>query len=291
MGLAEFVPAEARQTFVRRVDSEVELRSKLLPLTASAFNVLDLKMASGRFMSDDPAAAEAVINETLARQMWPDESALGKTFALNYSRRSYVIVGIVRDSHLTSPSEVERVVHVAPFTGLPVVLARTAPGLERAARALVASVDPQLQVTLTPLSKTLEQTLENARIGAAIASGLGAVALLLAIIGVFGVFSYLVEERRYEIGIRLALGASSAEIGAALFRASRGAVAGGLIAGLTLSAIAGMSLRRFLFGLSPADPVSYLVVSLVLGTAAIIATAIPIARALRVDPAVTLKAE
>ena len=116
-------------------------------------------------------------------------------------------------------------------------------------------------------------------------------ALLLAIVGVFGVFSYLVEERRYEIGIRLALGASPAEIGAALFRASRGAVAGGLVAGLTLSAIAGMSLRRFLFGLSPADPVSYFVVSLVLGTAAIIATAVPIARALRVDPAVTLKAE
>jgi predicted permease len=289
IGMASTVPAAADQRSVRSADSEIEFRCKVLALTASAFAVLDLKIASGRFASDDPAAAEAVINETLARQMWPTESALGKTLTL--SRRTYSIVGIARDAHLTSPSEIEPTVHVAPYAGLPVLLARTTPGLERTITALVRPLDPQLDLDLMPLTETVKQTLENARIGAAIASGLGVVALLLAIVGVFGVFSYLVEERRYEIGIRLALGASPAEIGAALFLASRGAVAGGLVAGLTLSAIAGMSLRRFLFGLSPADPVSYLVVSLVLGTAAIIATAIPIARALRVDPAVTLKAE
>ena len=291
IGMASTVPAAANPTSVRPAHSEIEFRCKVLALTASAFAVLDLRIASGRLASDDTAAAEAVINETLARQMWPSETALGKTLTLNRNRRTYTIVGIARDAHLTSPSEVEPTVHVAPYAGTPVLLARTTPGLERTIAALVRPLDPQLDVDLMPLTETLKQTLENARIGAAIASGLGTVALLLAIIGVFGVFSYLVEERRYEIGIRLALGASPAEIGATLFRASRGAAAGGLVAGLTLSAIASMSLRRFLFGLSPADPVSYLVVSAVLGTAAIIATAIPIARALRVDPAVTLKAE
>ena len=291
VGVAGAPPAGANQTSVRSSDSEVEFRCKLLTLTAPAFAVLDLRLATGRFASDDPAAAEAVINETLARQMWPAESALGKTLTISSNRRRYTVVGIARDAHLTSLSEIEPTVHIAPFTGLPVLLARTTPDLESRIASLVASVDPELGIKLTPLTATVEETLDNARTGASVAAGLGAVALLLAIIGVFGVFSYLVEERRYEIGIRLALGASSAEIGAALFRASQGAVAGGLIAGLTLSAIAGMSLRRFLFGLSPADPVSYLVVSLVLGTAAIIATAIPVARALRVDPAVTLKAE
>ena len=133
--------------------------------------------------------------------------------------------------------------------------------------------------------------MEAAIAGAAIAGGLGIVALLLAIIGVFGVFSYLVEERRQEIGIRLALGASRLQIGGALFRATRTAVAGGLLAGLGLSAIAGMTLRRFLFGLSPADPVSYAAVAAVLGIAALIATAVPVRRALHVDPAVTLKTE
>jgi ABC-type antimicrobial peptide transport system permease subunit len=128
-------------------------------------------------------------------------------------------------------------------------------------------------------------------VGVVIAGSLAAIALVLAIIGVFGVFSYLIEERRKEIGIRLALGASRVRVRAALFTATRGAVIGGLAAGLLLSALAGMLLRRFLFGLSPADPASYAAAALVLGVAALAATALPLRRALRIDPALTLKAE
>jgi ABC-type antimicrobial peptide transport system permease subunit len=124
-----------------------------------------------------------------------------------------------------------------------------------------------------------------------IAGALGAVALLLAIVGVFGVFSYLVEERRYEIGIRLALGASRRQIAAALARATRGAMMGGLVGGLALSIAAGIALQRFLFGLSPADPLTYLIVAIVLALAALLATAGPVRRAVRVDPAATLKAD
>ena len=130
-GLASAVPAAADQASVRPGHSEIEYRCKVLPLTASAFTVLDLKIASGRFASDDPAAAEAVINETLARQIWPTESALGKTLTVSRNRSPYTIVGIAKDAHLTSPSEIEPIVHVAPYTGLPVLLARTTPGLER----------------------------------------------------------------------------------------------------------------------------------------------------------------
>jgi ABC-type antimicrobial peptide transport system permease subunit len=163
--------------------------------------------------------------------------------------------------------------------------------VEQKVKALVASVDPALTVTLTPLSETVRQTLQNAMVGAAIASSLGVIALGLAIIGVFGVFSYLIEERRREIGIRLALGATRTQIRLALLGAIRGAVIGGLGAGLPLSAIAGIALRPFLFGLSPADPVSYALVAVVLAAAALAATAIPVRRALRIDPAVTLRAD
>ena len=88
IGIASTVPAAADQTSVRPAHSEIEYRCKVLPLTASAFAVLDLKIASGRFASDDPAAAEAVINETLARQIWPTESALGKTLTVSRNRQS-----------------------------------------------------------------------------------------------------------------------------------------------------------------------------------------------------------
>jgi predicted permease len=278
---------------VRRADSDAEFHVQVVPLSASAFRVLDLSLVAGRFASDDPTIGEVVINETLARMVWPGETVLGKPLvqAGRNSLRRYEIVGVVRDAHLTSFSTVEPILHVPPSSGIPVLLARTAPGTGDKLRALVSAVDPELVVTVRPLSASAGRMLENARIGAAIAGGLGILALLLAIVGVFGVFSYLVEERRREIGIRLALGASRIQIGATLFRACRRAIAGGLIAGVLLSVISGQALRGFLFGLSPLDPASYLGVALVLGVAALTATAIPVRRALRIDPAVTLKAE
>jgi len=130
----------------------------------------------------------------------------------------------------------------------------------------------------------------TARGGAITAGGLGAVALLLAMVGVYGVFSYLVEERRREIGIRLALGASRLDIRRTVFRATRWALVGGLAGGLVLSAIAGLALQGFLFGLSPADPLSYVALAAILAATALLATLAPIRRASRVDPATTLRA-
>ena len=293
-GLADSMPRRGwagLETFVRRPASDVEHRAQLVPLSATAFEILEVRLASGRWASDDAAAGEAVVNERLARQLWPDENPLGQSLAISFNRRTYSIIGVTRDAHLTSLQEIQPTVHVAPGFGMPSLLVRTAPGLEQKIKTLVAAVDPALAVTVTPLSASMARTLEFRMVGAGIAGAIGIVALLLAIVGVFGVFSYLVEERRREIGIRLALGASRAWIGGALFNASRGAVASGLIVGLSLSVIAGLALRRFLFGLSPVDPVSYLAVAAVLIIAALLATAIPIRRALRVDPATTLKAE
>jgi putative ABC transport system permease protein len=293
-GIAGTIPASARVgmfTFTKVPGSEVVFRCKLVPLTAAAANLLELGLVTGRWASDDLANQEIVLNATLARQMWPGESAVGKSVMLGFTDRTYVVVGVARDAHLTSLSAVEPMAHVPLTVGLPVLLARTEPGLDQRVKTLVAAVDPELTATLTPLSESVRDTLHNAMAGVAIAGALGAVALLLAIIGVFGVFSYLVEERRYEIGIRLAMGASRRQVAAALARATRGAVTGGLIGGLALSFAAGIALQRFLFGLSPADPLTYLIVATVLGLAALLATAGPVRRAVRVDPAVTLKAE
>jgi predicted permease len=292
-GLADLGIGGSRglDTSARRPGSEVEHRSKLVPLSKAASEVLELRLASGRWPSDDPAAREAVVNERLARQLWRDEDPLGRPLVVDFDSRVYSIVGVARDAHLTSLQEVEPTIHVAPAFGMPSLLVRIGPGVEPRARALVASVDPALTVTVTPLLSSMQRTLEFRLVGAGVAATLGIIALALAIVGVFGVFSCLVEERGREIGIRLALGASRAGIGRALFDASRGAVASGLVAGLALSLVAGMSLRRFLFGLSPLDPISYLVVGTILVGAAVFATAIPLRRAMRVDPATTLKAD
>jgi ABC-type antimicrobial peptide transport system permease subunit len=127
--------------------------------------------------------------------------------------------------------------------------------------------------------------------GVSIASGLGLISLLLASIGLFGVFAYLVEDRRREIGVRLALGARPADVRRSVAAMARGPIVGGLAAGLLLAVTGGAILRNNLYGLSMLDPLSYLAVAAILGLSALTASAIPLRRATRVDPAVTLRQE
>ena len=180
--------------------------------------------------------------------------------------------------------------HIAADAGaLHILTARTTEA-EATIRSILKNLEPTASIRFTPLSESIQATMATARGGAITAGGLALVGLLLAMIGVYGVFSYLVEERRREIGIRVALGAGRREIRQTVFRATRWALIGGLTGGLMLSAIAGVALERFLFGLSPADPLSYLALAGILGATAILATLAPIRRATRVDPAITLGA-
>lgn len=278
------------RTRLREPQSEVLFEAHVVPVAEAAPQILGLRLASGRWPSTDPAALEAVVNRTLAENMWGG-NALGKSVAIGFTRdRVYTVVGVANDAHLTAFDHVAPVVHIAPLS-LPVLVARTARNVDAQLTRLVASVDPELIVTVVPLSQPFERTLEQARVGAAVAAGLGAVAIALAIIGVFSVFAYLVEERRQEIGVRLALGASRTHVGLAMLHATRTAVGGGLVVGLGLALAAGITLRGFLFGLSPVDPVSYAIAALVLVVSAAVAMAIPVRRALRIAPVIALRAE
>jgi ABC-type antimicrobial peptide transport system permease subunit len=130
-----------------------------------------------------------------------------------------------------------------------------------------------------------------ARVGSWVAWGIGAVGLLLASIGAFGVFAYAVEERRREIGIRMAMGAQAAQVIRLVLRTTQSSVLMGLGAGVVLTAVAAPLLRSYLYGLSPFDPVAYLQVSGLLLAAALMATWIPARRATRINPAITLRAD
>ena len=295
VALAEWVPASTRpgaMTSVRPDPGTVEYPAMLMRLTSNVFDVLGVPVVEGRPHADPPASAEAVINQTLARRLWPEGGAVGKKLHLNFQNSVFTIVGVARDAHLTGLGEIESVVFTsAALADFRVALAPAEPALRDRMTALAKQVDPKVTVTLTPLAKTVQSSLRNAWTGAAVATGLAAIALLLAVIGIFGVFSYLVEERRREIGIRLALGATRGQVRTALAHACRRPIMMGLVLGLGLSILAGMALRSALFGLSPLDPVSYLIVTAVLLVSAVVATAVPVRRAVCVDPAVTLRAE
>ena len=293
IGLVSTVPASARpglSTSVRQPNVEVDYSISLFPMSTSAAEVLKLELVTGRWSSDDPREREAVVNETLARLIWGNVAAIGRTLSLDFNDTDFVIVGVARDAHLRGPREVEPMMHIAADQGALYVLTARTTEAENAIGAILRTLEPTASIRFTPLSESIHATMAMARGGAIAAGGLAVVALLLAMIGVYGVFSYLVEERSREIGIRLALGAGRREIRQTVFRATRWALIGGMAGGLVLSAIAGRGLQRFLFGLSPADPLSYLALAAILVAAAVLATLAPIRRATRVDPAISLRA-
>jgi putative ABC transport system permease protein len=278
--------------YVRRQDQAEtwNVRAMERTLSPSGFALLGLEFVAGGPYSERQESREAVINEMLARQLWPGEDAIGRTVLADDER--YVITGVLRDAHYTTPMAIRPMFHRAPeLTSMQLLFRTDRDGAAAEVRALVQSVDPRFRLTVFPVTANINESLEERRFVAGLAWSIGLLGLGLATIGVFGVFAYAVEERRREIGVRLALGARARHVVRALFDVNRWSVGGGVVAGLLMSVTAGFLLRSYLFGLSPLDPVAYLGVSAVMAAAAVLATAVPARRALRVDPAVTLKTE
>jgi putative ABC transport system permease protein len=142
-----------------------------------------------------------------------------------------------------------------------------------------------------PLSDDLKEALRALRLASQFAWALGGLAIVLATAGAFGVFAFMVEERRREIGVRMMLGATSSTVVRTVIGGVRGPLLFGLGGGLLLSMIGAQLLRSNLYGLSPFDPITYLGIAAILTIAALFATWIPARRATRIDPAVTLRGE
>jgi ABC-type antimicrobial peptide transport system permease subunit len=168
---------------------------------------------------------------------------------------------------------------------------RESAGTRQVLEQVIHAFDPRLTLTTESVSAQVLDALDNSIFGASVASGLGMLAMWLSIVGVFGVTAFTVEERRRELGIRLALGARRMDIRHTLIGAARWPLAGGLVTGLGLSVLGGFLLRSFLIEVSPLDPASYALVAGLMMCAAGLATWLPMRRAVRVDPAVTLRAE
>lgn len=271
--------------------SVLEYESVLLrPVTSTYFDVLGIPMVRGRMFSSG-APGEAVVNESFVRQYWSSEDVIGKT-ARDVDRKggirqTFTIVGVVKDTHLTGLERIDPVIFTPTQTGM--FLTRGGPEMFERIRTAVLERQPTVTVTREPLRESLRKQLVNERTGATIAWALGLLGLALAAVGIFGVFAYAVEERRREIGIRLALGAAGRQIMAPLIATSGRALILGLGAGLLLSLACGPVLRRQLHGLHPLDPIAYAGVIALVAVTATLATLVPGRRACRVDPAVTLR--
>jgi predicted permease len=266
------------------------------------FETMGIPIVKGRAITEqDKADGEpvAVINETLARRYWPDADPLGRTIRADLGTPR-VVVGVMKDGKYGALDEESQ-----PYLCIPLEQAeyqkRFHVVLEAAGdpQALIQPVlhevrqlSPNLPVsTIATVTQHLGLSVGSARALAALVGGFGLLALLLALVGVYGVMSYSVARRTHEFGIRVALGArGSAIVGMVLSQGLRMTVIG-VAAGLLLALGVTRVLSGFLHEVSPLDPVVFAAVSLALAATALLACFIPARRAASVDPTTALRAE
>jgi ABC-type lipoprotein release transport system permease subunit len=258
------------------------------------FDVLKIPVVSGRnFIRGDADRHSIIVNEALARKFWPGQNAVGQP--VTAARGAGQVVGIVRDAQVSGLGPVEPMMFL-PFNGdqHAAILLRTVENTaewRRRIEEIVAREEPHAVVSAGSLSAQIDKWLTAARTGAALATALGLLALLLAVIGVYGVIAYSVEQRRSEIGVRMALGARSSEIVWFVVRSNGRALAVGLACGLSLAVVISKLMQSYLFGLRPLDPAAYGAVLGVMLAAGVAASAIPARRAARIAPLAALRCE
>ena len=247
--------------------------------------------------TDTPEAPRVVIiNETMARQFWPDQEAVGKRFRFFGQPALTEVIGVARDSKYNFLGEnaqpfIYQPLRQVPQPAVTLHLRGANPaGALGTVRALVQQMEPSIPLTgVFTMETVFDQALWAPRMGALLLGVFGALALLLASIGVYGVMAYSVSQRTRELGIRLALGATTASVRGLVFRQGLTLTIIGVVFGVTGAVVGARQIAALLFGVQALDPVTFVVIPVVLVLVASLATYIPARRASRVDPADALR--
>jgi putative ABC transport system permease protein len=266
------------------------------------FRTYGVPLLAGRDFTDaDGATAPrvAVINESLARYLFGERSAVGEQLTFGGPKPS-TIVGVVADVRMSAPRPGSPPAIYFPLaqsapSGYATISMRTRSdplALVPLVRAAVRSVDPEQPVAgVTTMDEVLAEFMAPRRFNALLLGSFAALALVLAALGLYGVISYIVTQRTREIGIRMALGADRGDVVQAVLRQGMGLAAVGVVLGVTASLALTRVLAGLLFQVQSRDPFVFAVVPLLLLAVAALAIVIPARRASRVDPAVALRAE
>ncbi len=254
--------------------------------------------------SDGPDARPvAMVNQAMARMLWPGQDALGKRFRNGgwpmEGKPWITVVGIVSDikqTGLDKPARPEMYIPEQQSANLPPVLAvRTrgaSAGIVDAIREQIRSVDPDQPIAdVETMEQVLDREVFERRLQTILLSAFAGLALLVSAFGVYGVVSYIVEQSRHEIGVRMALGARPVEAIRHVLGSGLRMVAGGVATGLIVALAVTRFLSHVLFGIGPRDVATFAAVSVVLVVVGALAVLIPAARATRVNPITALREE
>jgi ABC-type antimicrobial peptide transport system permease subunit len=241
-----------------------------------------------------------IVNQALAREMWPGQDPLGQRVAMEWDRDIQAeVVGVVGDVRLRALDTPARATLYWPQAQIAntfmTLMLRTGAAPETLAaglRSIVAELDPKLPLSkVRPLTEVVETSLSSRRFLLVLTAAFASLALLLAGIGIYGVISYAVVRRTPEIGVRLALGAQRNDVVRMVIGDTLRLSALGVVLGLGAAAATGRLLQGLLFGVGPWDPGSYLAVALVALVVAAGVASLPAYRATRIDPAAALREE
>lgn len=279
-------------------------------VTPGYLGTLGISLVTGRDLEirdDREAPGAVVINEALARRYFPDDDPIGERIsglpphlALGgFLVEEFEIVGVAADVRYFGLSESARPslylpVSQAPFRRMSFAVRATGDpdALTRAARAEVTGLDPAVPVSrIDTMERIVSASVARERFSMVLLGLFAAVALTLAAVGIYGVISYSISRRTAELGIRMAVGASSADVLKMVMVQGTKLAGWGLGAGLVAAAILSRVMSSQLYGVSAMDPWTFLGVALVLGLVAVVATYIPAHRAARIDPALTIQGE
>ncbi|HUO66555.1 MAG TPA: ABC transporter permease, partial [Gammaproteobacteria bacterium] len=306
-----FVPVEGGPILSgRRPDGEMMgLIDHYLLVSPGYFDALRVKLVAGRLFDarDDARGAKAVIvNETFARAVWGEASALGKHIvpALSPQGDPFTVVGVISDVKNVGIDKPTGTALYLPYTQVPattgllrapyvaVRAAGAADAVARSMRTAVRDVDPTLPIAdVRSLDDVVAASQSRPRFMTLVLTSFGGVSLLLAAVGIFGVISYSVAQRTRELGVRIALGAQAREV----LRLVLGGALRLVVAGVLLGLVGAFALTRFLaaflFGVSANDPATFAAVAVALAFIGLLASYLPALRATCVDPLAALRTE
>ena len=271
------------------------------------FETLRMTLLAGRnFNGGDTKTAPAVVivNQTLAHRFFPNLDPMGKTFRIldigGKPGPPIEVVGVIRDSKYRSAREEASSIAFFPATQIPdasqaeTFELRTGvrpSALVSAVQAAVADVNKAIPLEFHTLAQQVDDSMVQERMLALLSGFFGALALLLAMVGLYGTLNYLVAQRQTEFGIRMALGAAPASILRLVMRSVFTVLAIGVVAGIGISLAATRVLQQLLFGLGPRNAVTLIASVAVLSVVALFAGYLPARRATKVDPMVALRNE
>jgi hypothetical protein len=282
-----------------------EMRIDWVVVAPRYFETLGIPFLDGRDFGPEAAdggAPTAIVNREMAERYWADGNAVGGQFSGPSFPVPVRVVGVVDDVHWDAIEEEATNYVFLPMTpsspevaSIMSLVVRTdgdaaglVPELAEAARGL----EPDLAVDgAASMDDAIGALLMPQRVGTVLLSGFGALALILAAVGIGGVVSYTVGERRRSIGVRIALGARRGQVVWMIVLGMVPPVALGLLAGLATATLLGGAVEGFLYGIAPGDPTTYVLTSLGLGVVALLAALLPAGAATRVDPLKVLRAE